>query len=50
MDDNTAIADVSDEMLHETFRVNTFGLMYSAKASSNSTEYFAQDGSQRLPS
>ena len=28
MDDNTAIADMSDEMLDETFRTNTFGLMY----------------------
>ena len=28
MDDNTAIADMSDEMLEETFRTNTFGLMY----------------------
>ncbi len=31
MDDNTAIADLSDEMLHETFRVNTFGLMYGMR-------------------
>ena len=28
MDDNTAIADMSDEMLEEVFRTNTFGLMY----------------------
>jgi NAD(P)-dependent dehydrogenase (short-subunit alcohol dehydrogenase family) len=28
MDDNTAIADLSDEMLNEVFRTNTFGLMY----------------------
>lgn len=28
MDDNTAIADMSDEMLHTTFQTNTFGLMY----------------------
>ena len=28
MDDNTAIADMSDEMLQSVFRVNTFGLMY----------------------
>ena len=31
MDDNTAIADLSDEMLHETFRINTFGLMYGMR-------------------
>lgn len=31
MDDNTAIADMSDDMLHETFRVNTFGLMYGLR-------------------
>ena len=31
MDDNTAIADMSDAMLHETFRVNTFGLMYGLR-------------------
>ncbi len=28
MDDNTAIADMSDEMLEEVFKTNTFGLMY----------------------
>ena len=28
MDDNTAIADMSDEMLQEVFATNTFGLMY----------------------
>ncbi len=28
MDDNSAIADLSDEMLNEVFRTNTFGLMY----------------------
>ena len=28
MDDNTAIADMSDEMLHSVFATNTFGLMY----------------------
>ena len=28
MDDNTAIADMSDEMLEEVFRTNTFGLMF----------------------
>ena len=27
MDDNTAIADMSDEMLEKTFRINTFGLI-----------------------
>lgn len=31
MDDNTAIADMSDGMLHEVFRVNTFGLMYGLR-------------------
>ena len=31
MDDNTAIADLSDEMLHEVFRINTFGLMYGLR-------------------
>ena len=31
MDDNTAIADLSDEMLEEVFRTNTFGLMYSLR-------------------
>ena len=28
MDDNTAIADMTDEMLQEVFATNTFGLMY----------------------
>lgn len=28
MDDNTAIADMSDEMMEQVFRINTFGLMY----------------------
>lgn len=28
MDDNTAIADMTNEMLEEVFRTNTFGLMY----------------------
>ncbi len=28
MDDNTAIADVSDEMIEKIFKVNTFGLLY----------------------
>ena len=28
MDDNTAIADMSDEMLEAVFQINTFGLMY----------------------
>ena len=31
MDDNTAIADMSDEMLEKTFRINTFGLMYGLR-------------------
>ena len=40
MDDNTAIADMSDEMLHETFRVNTFGLMYGMREECK--QYLAQ--------
>ena len=28
MDDNTAIADMSDDMMKEVFQTNTFGLMY----------------------
>ena len=40
MDDNTAIADLSDEMLHETFRVNTFGLMYGMREECR--QYLAQ--------
>jgi len=28
MDDNTAIADMSNEMMEHVFRINTFGLMY----------------------
>ena len=35
MDDNTAIADMSDDMLHETFRINTFGLMYCMREECN---------------
>lgn len=31
MDDNTAIADLSNEMMYELFRVNTFGSMYSMR-------------------
>ena len=31
MDDNTAIADMSDEMLHAVFQTNTFGLMYGMR-------------------
>lgn len=31
MDDNTAIANLSDEMLYEVFRINTFGLMYGMR-------------------
>lgn len=42
MDDNTAIADLSDEMLHETFRVNTFGLMYGMREECR--QYLAQGG------
>ena len=40
MDDNTAIADLSDEMLHETFRINTFGLMYGMREECR--QYLAQ--------
>jgi NAD(P)-dependent dehydrogenase (short-subunit alcohol dehydrogenase family) len=40
MDDNTAIADLSDEMLQETFRVNTFGLMYGMREECR--QYLAQ--------
>ncbi len=28
MDDNTAVADMSDEMMEHVFRINTFGLLY----------------------
>ena len=28
MDDNTAVADVSDEMIEHVFRINTFGMIY----------------------
>lgn len=42
MDDNTAIADLSDEMLHETFRINTFGLMYGMREECR--QYLAQGG------
>lgn len=31
MDDNTAIADMSNEMLYELFRVNTFGALYAMR-------------------
>ena len=31
MDDNTAIGDMSNEMLEKTFRINTFGLMYGLR-------------------
>lgn len=41
MDDNTAIADMSDEMLHEVFRVNTFGLMYGLREECK--QFLAQD-------
>ena len=40
MDDNTAIADLSDEMLQETFRVNTFRLMYGMREECR--QYLAQ--------
>ena len=41
MDDNTAIADMSDGMLHEVFRVNTFGLMYGLREECK--QFLAQD-------
>ena len=41
MDDNTAIADMSDGMLHELFRVNTFGLMYGLREECK--QFLAQD-------
>ena len=31
MDDNTAVGDVSDEMLYELFRVNTYGPIYAMR-------------------
>ena len=40
MDDNTAIADMSDEMLHDVFRINTFGLMYGLREECR--QYLAQ--------
>ena len=40
MDDNTAIADMSDTMLMETFRINTFGLMYGMREECR--QYLAQ--------
>ena len=40
MDDNTAIADMSDEMLEKTFRINTFGLMYGLREECR--QYLAQ--------
>ena len=40
MDDNTAIADMSDEMLEKTFRINTFGLMYGLREECK--QYLAQ--------
>ena len=40
MDDNTAIADLSDEMLEQTFRINTFGLMYGMREESR--QYLSQ--------
>lgn len=41
MDDNTAIADMSDEMLHQVFAVNTFGLMYCLREECK--QFLAQD-------
>lgn len=40
MDDNTAIGDMSDEMLLKTFQVNTFGLMYGMREECR--QYLAQ--------
>lgn len=31
MDDNTAIADTSNEMMEKVFRINTFGMMYALR-------------------
>ena len=48
MDDNTAIADMSDEMLEKTFRINTFGLMYGLREECK--QYLAQgDGGVIVP-
>ena len=40
MDDNTAVGDMSDEMLLKTFQVNTFGLMYGMREECR--QYLAQ--------
>ena len=41
MDDNTAIADLSNEMMFELFRVNTFGSMYAMRKAVQT--FLAQD-------
>lgn len=40
MDDNTAIADTSDEMMEQVLRVNTFGVMYCMREECK--QYLAQ--------
>lgn len=42
MDDNTAIGDMSDEMLEELFRVNTYGPLYAMRKAVN--VFLAQAG------
>ncbi len=42
MDDNTAIADMSDEMMQQVFRTNTFGLMYCLREECR--QFLAQGG------
>ena len=40
MDDNTAIADMSNEMMERVFRINTFGLLYCLREESR--QFLAQ--------
>ena len=40
MDDNTAVADMSDEMLNSCFKINTFGLLYGLREECK--QYLAQ--------
>jgi len=40
MDDNTAVADVSDEMIEKVFRINTFGMIYCLREECR--QYLAQ--------
>lgn len=44
MDDNTAVGDVSDEMLHELFRVNTYGPIYAMR---KAVQTFIAQGEER---